>query len=151
MSLRGALIASLVFTMLTLVPAGAHLMSLPNKIGMSAADYLVAQRAYIGWNLSAILVMGALASTGILAWQARGHIEVFTPAVLAFLCVIATQIAFWTLNFPANQQTANWTRLPEHWEALRSRWETGHAVSALINLGGLAALLTAAWRLFQPR
>ena len=151
MSLRSLLIASLLFTVLTLVPTGAHLLSLPNKMGMIAADYLVAQQAYRGWNLSAIVVLGALAATGLLAWWSRNHEDISLPAVIAFICMIATQVVFWTLNFPGNRQTANWTRLPEHWEMLRQRWELGHALSALLNLGAIAALLTANWRMLRHR
>jgi hypothetical protein len=148
MSTRGALIASLIFTTLTLVPAGAHLMSLPNKIGMSAPDYLVAQQAYAGWNLSAIVVLGALLSTGLLTWRMRGDSS-FALALAAFMLAIATQVVFWTLNFPANQQTSNWTRLPENWQTLRRHWELGHALSCLLNLGALGALWTANWRLLR--
>jgi len=148
MSTRGALIASLIFTTLTLVPAGAHLMSLPNKIGMSAPDYLVAQQAYAGWNLSAIVVLGALLSTGLLTWRTRGD-SLFTLALAAFVLTIATQVVFWTLNFPANQQTSNWTRLPENWQTLRRHWELGHALSCLLNLGALGVLWTANWRLLR--
>lgn len=149
MSLRGALIASLAFTSLTLVPAGAHLMSLASKIVMSAPDYLAAQKAYTGWNLSAVLVIGALVSTATLVWQARGHERVFMPALIALGCVIAAQVVFWTLNFPANQQTSNWTRLPDQWQSLRQRWEIGHALAALLNLGALATLLTANFRILR--
>lgn len=149
MPLRGILIASLVFTVLTLVPAGAHLLSLANKISMSSADYLVAQQAYAGWNLTAIAVLGALISTGLLAWSARDQPLISTLAWLAFGCMAATQVAFWTLNFPGNQQTSNWTHLPANWEWLRLRWELGHALSCLLNLAALAALLTANWRLLR--
>lgn len=148
-SLRGALIASLLFTSFTLVPAGAHLLSLPNKMGMGSSDYLAAQQAYAGWNLAAIVVVGALLSTGLLAWSARAEGSLFRLALTAFLLMVATQVVFWTLTFPANQQTANWTRLPEHWEALRRNWELGHAVSCLLNLGALASLLALNWRLLR--
>lgn len=151
MSPRGSLIASLSFAMLTLVPAGAHLMSLPNKIGMSGADYLVAQQAYAGWNLSAIVVIGALVSTALFAWQSRDAAQLMALASIAFVCMIGTQLVFWTLNFPANQQTSNWTQLPAHWRTLRLRWELGHATSAVLNLAALAALLTALARLLRSR
>jgi hypothetical protein len=150
MSLRAALLASLIFTALTLVPAGAHLMSLPNKIGMTGSDYMVAQRAYMGWNLSAILVIGAALSTGIFAWRTYGRAELFAPALVALACVIATQVVFWTLTWPGNHATSNWTRLPHEWQELRHRWELGHALSALLNVGALAALFTANWRLLRP-
>jgi hypothetical protein len=149
MSLRIVLLLSILFSALVLVPAGAHLMSLPNKIGMSASDYLVAQRAYDGWSLSALGVIAALLSTGTFAWLARREPDVFTLAVMAFACIVATQVVFWTLNFPGNQQTANWTRLPGNWESLRQRWEIGHATSCVLNVGALLALLAANWRLLR--
>ena len=30
----------------------------------------------------------------------------------AFLCMAETQVLFWTLTYPANQQTRNWSVLP---------------------------------------
>jgi hypothetical protein len=146
MSIRGTLIASLLFCVLTLVPAGAHLLSLPNKIGMSAQHYLVAQKAYVGWNLAAFPVIAALLATGLLVWSARQDPKLFAWAIVAFACMLATQLVFWTLTFPGNQQTANWTQLPDNWESLRWRWEIGHAISSLLNLGALLALLAATWR-----
>jgi hypothetical protein len=149
MSLRLPLVASLLFTSLALVPAGAHLLSLPNKMGMSATDYLVAQQAYVGWNLAGFVVVGALVGTGMFAWSARDDSAVFGLAVSAFLCIAATQAVFWTLNFPPNQATSNWTKLPAHWQSLRQRWELGHALSCLLNLGSLLSLLTANYRLLR--
>lgn len=37
---------ALVFTALALVPYGAHLFALPNKIGMEQEDYFIAQSVY---------------------------------------------------------------------------------------------------------
>jgi hypothetical protein len=147
MKVQSALLLGILFTALILVPAGAHLMSLPNKLGMSGDEYLVAQRAYDGWSLSAIGVIGALIATGSLAWLARGDSSIATLTRLAFAFLVATQVIFWTLVFPGNQQTGNWTQLPGHWEALRQRWEYGHAASCVLNLGALLALLAADWRL----
>ena len=62
-------------------------------------------------------------------------------AVIALLCLAGTQAVFWTLTFPANQLTANWTVLPDNWAALRSQWEYSHAASALLNLAALIALI----------
>lgn len=75
----------------------------------------------MGWNLSATLVLGALVSTGLFAWHARRSPGIFTLAIVAFVCVLATLAVFWTLNFPGNQQTSNWTQLPGNWEILRRR------------------------------
>lgn len=57
------------------------------------------------------------------------------------LCIAGTQIIFWTFTYPANQETSNWTVLPEHWEALRTQWEYSHAASAVLNLIALIMLV----------
>jgi hypothetical protein len=54
-----------------------------------------------------------------------------------------TQVLFWTFTFPANQQTHNWTVLPENWLALRQQWEYSHAASAGLNLMAFVALILA--------
>jgi hypothetical protein len=42
---------ALVLTALALVPGGAHLFALPNKIHLSESSYFVAQTIYRGWAL----------------------------------------------------------------------------------------------------
>ena len=51
----------------------------------------------------------------------------------------------WTA--PANQATANWTRLPDDWTVLRRDWELSHAVNAGTTL---AALCCAALAVLHP-
>lgn len=142
MPLRWTLFASVLFVSLSLVPGGAHLLALPNKIGMNAGDYLIAQQLYRGWSYLGIVIVGALASTSILLYEVRHSRRLLTPAAAALACLLATQLIFWTLNFPANQQTHNWVSLPANWESLRLRWELGHAASAILTFASLVALLT---------
>ena len=54
---------SLLFAALALGPALAHLLELPNKIGLPRDEYLVVQQIYRGWALLGIVVFGALGST----------------------------------------------------------------------------------------
>jgi hypothetical protein len=135
--------AALLFAALALGPALAHLLELPNKIGLPREDYLTVQQIYRGWALLGIVVFGALLSTLALAVAARKRRREFVPALVAFLCIAGTQVIFWSFTFPANRETANWTVLPAHWEVLRTQWEYSHAASAVLNLGALAALIVA--------
>ncbi len=137
------LFVSTLLTSLMLMPAGAHLLALPNKIDMNAADYFVAQQAYRGWAYLGVLVRGGIAATAILAWCVRHSRAMFPPALIALICLLATQFIFWTLVFPGNRQTQNWTAIPVDWDALRTRWELGHALSAIFNIAALVALLAA--------
>jgi hypothetical protein len=132
---------AILFAALALVPSGAHLAALPHKIGLSAAEYLTVQQIYRGWALFGIVVFGALLSTLLLAILVRGSGRTFTCTLIAFLCIAATQVAFWIFTFPVNQATANWTSLPPDWEVLRAQWEYSHAASAGLNLIALAALV----------
>jgi hypothetical protein len=131
---------ALMFAALALGPALAHLLELPNKIGLPQAEYLTVQQIYRGWALLGIVVVGALLCTLALAIATRARRREFVPALIAFLCIAGTQVIFWTFTFPANRATANWTVLPAQWEALRIQWEYSHAASAVLNLAALVAV-----------
>jgi hypothetical protein len=132
---------SLLFASLALGPALAHLLELPNKIGLDRDDYLVVQQIYRGWALLGIVVFGALLSTLALVILVRRHARQLAWALGAFACLVGTQVVFWTFTYPANRATKNWTMLPATWEALRAQWEYSHAASAALNLAALVALI----------
>jgi hypothetical protein len=134
---------SLLFCALALAPALAHLLELPNKIGLSRNDYLVVQQIYRGWWMLGVVVFGALLSTLALTLLVRRRPAELRPALTAFLCIVAAQAIFWTFTYPANQQTVNWTLLPGNWEELRMQWEYSHAAGALLNLVALICVIIA--------
>jgi ABC-type cobalamin transport system permease subunit len=140
MGVTVARFSSLLFATLALAPALAHLLELPNKIGLSRDDYLIVQQIYRGWALLGIVILGALLSTLVLTILVRKRAHEFALSLLAFLCIAGTQVVFWTFTFPANQQTNNWTVLPKTWETLRMQWEYSHAASAVLNLIAFIAL-----------
>lgn len=140
---------ALFFVALALAPAAAHLLELPNKIGLPRDEYLVVQQIYRGWALLGVVVLGALLATLVFAILARGTRD-FKFALTAFVCIAATQAVFWTFTFPTNQETLNWTVLPDHWEALRTQWEYSHAASALLDLIALLALVLAGPQEIEP-
>jgi ribose/xylose/arabinose/galactoside ABC-type transport system permease subunit len=141
LGLNAARFFSLLFAALALAPALAHLLELPNKIGLSRDDYLIVQQIYRGWALLGFVVAGALLSTLVLMIMVRGRRKAFVLTLVAFLCIVGTQVVFWTFTYPANRQTDNWTVLPQSWMALRAQWEYSHAASAVLNLIALIALI----------
>ena len=143
MGLATARFFSLLFAALALAPALAHLLELPNKIGLEADAYVTVQQIYRGWSLLGFVVFAALLSSFALVLTVRRRRAEFAPALVGFLCLLGTQVVFWTFTFPANQQTANWTALPEGWTTLRAQWEYAHAASAILNLAALIALIVA--------
>ncbi|TJW42153.1 MAG: hypothetical protein E5W83_22820, partial [Mesorhizobium sp.] len=101
MAIYGLRVISFIFAALAFVPAGAHFFSMFNKLKLDGASYLAAQRAYDGWSLFGIVVLGALLSTAALAVLLYRSGGAFGLVVLAFICIGATQLAFWTRTFPA--------------------------------------------------
>jgi hypothetical protein len=125
LGLNAARFFSLLFAALALAPALAHLLELPNKIGLSRDDYLIVQQIYRGWALLGFVVAGALLSTLVLMIMVRGQRKAFVLTLVAFLCIVGTQVVFWTFTYPANRQTDNWTVLPQSWMALRAPRSVG--------------------------
>jgi len=132
---------SLFFAALALAPALAHVLELPNKLGLSRADYLTVQQIYRGWAWLGVVVVGALLSTLALTIMLRKRGRGFRLALLAFLCIAGTQVVFWTFTFPVNRQTMNWSVMPDAWAALRVQWEYSHAAAAALNFVALVALI----------
>ena len=143
MRLRTVRFVSLLLATLALTPLFAHLLELPNKIRLSREEYLTVQQVYRGWALTGVFVFGALLSTATLATMVRKHRKVFVLTLIALLCIVGTQVVFWTFTYPANQITNNWTVLPENWQELRKQWEHSHATSAGLNLIAVIALILA--------
>ena len=141
MALTLARFCSLFFVALTFVPSGAHLLELPNKIGLARDNYLVVQQIYSGWAMLGVVVFGALLSTLALTVLTRRRRGEFGLACSGFLCVSTAHLIFWIYTFPANQATRNWTTLPDGWERLRAQWEYSHAAGALLNLAALVLLI----------
>jgi hypothetical protein len=59
MALRLIQFLAIMLTALALVPSGAHLAALPNKMAMAQAAYFIAQQIYAGWALFGIVLFGA--------------------------------------------------------------------------------------------
>jgi hypothetical protein len=141
MGLRIAQFLAIVLTALALVPTGAHLFELPNKIGLPQDAYFVVQNIYRGWALFGIVLFGALAANLILTFMVRHQRGAFWLALLTFLLVVATLVVFFTWTYPANQAISNWTEVPANWEELRRDWEYAHAASAVLTFIALCTLM----------
>jgi hypothetical protein len=134
---------AVVLTALALVPAGAHLFELPNKIGLDQEPYFIVQNIYRGWALFGIVLFGALAADLGLAIILRRRRAPFWLALTAFILIAATLAIFFTWTYPANQATGNWTEVPDNWRDLRTQWEYAHAVNALLTFLALCAVTLA--------
>jgi Domain of unknown function (DUF1772) len=131
---------AMVLTALALVPGGAHLFALPNKIDLSESDYFITQRVYRSWALLGIVLIGAAIANVALALLIRAQRAPAIFALISGLCLVATLVIFFAFTFPANQATSNWTQVPADWEQLRWRWELSHAVNAVITFFAFCSL-----------
>ena len=140
MALKTVQFLALVLTALALVPAGAHLFTLPNKIDLAHEQYFIVQNIYRGWALLGIVWIGALLANFALAVMLRGRGRPFILALIAGLCVVVMFAIFFIWTYPANQATDNWTTIPANWEQLRRQWEYSHAVNALVTFAAFCSV-----------
>lgn len=140
-SADGVRLAALIFVALALVPAGAHLASLLNKIDRAPEAYMVMQQAYNGWALFGIIIFGALLTTALHTILVRRQRGPFWLSLGSFLLIVATQVIFWTFTYPANAVTSNWTVMPENFEGWRRQWEYSHAINAVLTFVAFVLLV----------
>jgi hypothetical protein len=85
-------------------------------------------------------LVSTLVLAGLVGGTRRGP---FVLLLAAGGCVALSLAVFFTITFPVNRETRNWTELPAHWEELRRRWEYSHAINALIYVVALVLLMIA--------
>ena len=141
-----AFFVALLATALALGGALAHVLELPNKIGMSREDYFIVQRVYLGWNCLAYLLLIELAGMLAVIFLYRAQPSVLWPALVALSCLLAAQVVFWVFTFPTNQATSSWSQQPANWETLRWQWEYSHLAGAALQTLAMAALIVAVLR-----
>lgn len=94
--------------------------------------------------IGAPLDIAAVACPALLAWMLRDEPPAFW-FVLAAALLYALALALWFLPVkPANDVLATWVHgpIPDNFEAVRLRWETGHmAVTAAKALGFISLCL----------
>ena len=137
---------AIILTALALVPSGAHLAALPNKIAMAQAAYFVAQQIYAGWALFGVVLFGALVANLAHAIMLRRLGRSLGYELASFLLIAANLAIFFVWTFPTNQATNNWTVVPKNWSALRLQWEYSHAASAVVTFAALVCGVIAVLR-----
>jgi hypothetical protein len=140
MAVKAVQFLAIVLTALALVPAGAHLFELPNKIDLTQEHYFIVQNIYRGWALFGIVLFGALAANLALTIMLRHQRAPFILALVAFLCIAANLMIFFSSTYPANVATNSWTAVPANWAELRTQWEYSHAVNAVVMFAAFCSL-----------
>jgi len=144
MDIRVLQFIAIILTALALVPAGAHVLELPNKINLDRDDYMTVQQIYRGWAYVGIILIAALAANGFVAFTMRTQKAPMVCAAAAAVLIGLGLGIFFIWTFPANQATSNWTVAPADWAILRAQWEYGHAANAVATLLALGSTTLAA-------
>jgi hypothetical protein len=126
----------------------AHLLEFPNKLSLDAALWLaVQQHLYRGWGplYGGPVEIGALLTSLWLCIARRRLWLLLLPTMIACLCYGGMIVTFFVLNEPVNRAVAGWTpaTMPPDWTVFRIRWETGHAIAALLSAVALMLLIVA--------
>jgi hypothetical protein len=138
--LKWVRLLAVVSVALCLIPGGAHLFELANKIYLPRADYMIVQKIYTGWSLFGVAIVAAFFLTSIHTLMVRANRTAFLLSLTAVLCLVATQMIFWAFTYPMNVASNNWTVTPENFEAARRQWEYSHAVNAVITFVAFVAI-----------
>jgi len=148
MSTRIVQFVAILIGALALIPSGAHLAALPNKIGLGQWDYFLVQGIYRGWWVLGMLWVAALVVNLVLAAVVRSQAGPFWLALGAAACIAAMFAIFVAWTLPANQATQNWTAVPANWASLKRQWEYSHAVNTAIVFVALCLVAASAlsWR-----
>jgi hypothetical protein len=148
MKVRIIQFAATILTALALVPGGAHVLELANKINLAQAQYVTVQQIYRGWALLGIVLIAALFANLGSAIVARSQRMPMLFAAAATVLLGVTLAVFFIWTFTVNQVTDNWTVAPDNWEVLRARWEYSHATNAALTFLALCSAVASGstWR-----
>jgi len=136
--------AAILSTALALVPGGAHLLALPNKIALVRDDYFIVQSIYRGWALLGVILIAAVLFDLLAGVVARHRRLARALALTAAIIMAATLVVFFVWTYPANVATDNWTSVPDNWRALRTQWEYSHAANAVLTVMALSCIIGSA-------
>ena len=135
---------NLVLAFLATLPLAAHVLELPAKLTLDGAMWLeVQQRLYRGWGpIFGPVEMAALATTAWLYFISPVPRRAYLVAGVCFALML---VCFFVFNDPVNKAVIGWTvsTLPADWTDYRARWETGHALAAVLSIVALVVLLVA--------
>lgn len=141
-------IATTLLVALVMGMAFAHVLERPSKMQYDAYFYITLQRSlYVQWGppqIGGFLEPAAIAALALLAFLLResGRDLWLTLAALLLMLLAFPVIFFWWIA-PANAAFAATTlpAVPADWTALRSNWETGHAIRFALQFAALALLV----------
>jgi hypothetical protein len=135
---------------LSLGPSFAHVLEAPPRLTVWSPELWREATVFNGQfqlfaTIGGPLDVAAILATALLAYVLRRERSGFRLA-LAGCLLFASSLAVWfAWVAPANTVLATWTPgpIPDDFEAVRTRWETGHMAVAGLKLLGFMAMALA--------
>ena len=123
----------------------AHVLELPAKLSLGAADYLTVQQIYRWFGpVGSVLEPASIAVTIGLLIAARGRPSFRYNGAATALLVVALATWFVVVS-PMNAEFSRWVGgVPASWTSVRARWEWGHVAVFALKLVGLVVLIAGA-------
>ncbi|MDO9106724.1 MAG: DUF1772 domain-containing protein [Methylovulum sp.] len=138
---------TILFVVLLLGLAFAHVLERPAKMIYDAALYLTIQKTlYVAWgppNIGGILEPAAIFATLLLAFFLRKQKRsCWLTLGAGFTLLLAFPVVFFVFVAPANEvfSAATPTSIPSNWMESRICWEMGHIIRFVLQLIALSLL-----------
>lgn len=146
---------TLMLTALDMGMAFSHLLQMPPRMTYSARLWRESQSIYYlyGPPIGASIDLAAWIAAVVLALLLRRRDpRAFPPALAGALCFVGAHVVWWIWVAPVNAAMAGWTpdAMPGDWAGYRAQWEYAHAVRAILQIAGFAALLAAVLPGYRP-
>ena len=135
----------------SLGPSFAHLLEAPPRLTVWAPELWREATVFNGQfrlfaTVGAPLDVGSILLGAMLAFVLRRERPAFWLALGATVLYAASLATWFSVVAPANGVLATWEpgAIPDNFQAIRNRWETGHIAVAAIKGFGLALAIAAA-------
>jgi hypothetical protein len=100
-------VLAVVAVSLYLIPGGAHVLEMSNKLALPLTDYMIVQGIYAGWDHTAYALLAALVFTiahAIVVWRQP---TARWLSLGAFLALIANLAVFFAYTYPISNKRAH--------------------------------------------
>lgn len=158
MAVRMMSVVALVMAALSLGPSFAHVLEAPPRLAVWSPELWRAATVFNGqfaWFaiVGAPLDVGTIIIAAALAWLIRGRSPSFGFAVAGAVLLAAGLAAWFTIVAPANTVLATWEPgpIPDNFNVVRWRWESGHMLVAALKLCALIAISIAVVRIGEAK
>lgn len=143
-------VLSLFLTALATGVVFTHVLQALPRTELPGPEFLLVHKILMGYYgpVLAVVEVGALLTTGWIAWELRQRREAKLPQIVAVTCLLAMVLIWGVFISPINLRIETWSpdSLPPDWDLYRDRWTLWQVLRALLAFAAMAALVYSALR-----